>query len=68
MNEILFFWPDLTNHLVSVWNRLSLGRLTSMITTQAMFYQVKVPEQQILYNRRLLGFLLWNDDILNLEK
>lgn len=39
-----------------------------MITTQAMFYQVKVPEQQILYNRRLLGFLLWNDDILNLEK
>ena len=68
MNGILFSGPDLTNHLASVLNRLSLGRLASMITTQAMFYQVKVPEQQRLYNHRILGFLLWNDDILNLEK
>ena len=54
INENLLYGPDLTNQLVGVLIRFRVGPVSFMADIQAMFYQVKVPEKQILFLRILL--------------
>ena len=62
LNNQMISGPDLTNQLVGVLTRFREKPVAFIADAEAMFHQVKVPEDQ----RSLLRFLWWqNVDIRN---
>ena len=55
LNKQLIAGPDLTNQLVGVLTRFREEHIAYMADIEAMFHQVRVPENQ----RSLLRFLWW---------
>ena len=60
INQNLLSGPDLTNQLVGVLHRFRLEPVAFMADIQAMFYQVRVPENQ----RSYLRYLWWSSILL----
>ncbi|MEM7299252.1 MAG: hypothetical protein AAF391_13420, partial [Bacteroidota bacterium] len=57
LNDLLLQGPDLTNDLLGVLMRFREEKVAFMADIEAMFYQVKVPENQ----RGFFQFLWWED-------
>ena len=57
LNGELLQGPDLTNQLVGVLLRFRMDYVPIMADIEAMFYQVRIPEEQ----RSYLRFLWWDD-------
>ena len=55
LNKQIITGPDLTNQVVGVLTRFREEHITYMANIEAMFHQVRVPENQ----RSLLRFLWW---------
>ena len=60
LNRNLLSDPDLTNQLIGIL-MIRTEEVVFMSDTQAMFYQVKVPDSQ----RSFLSYLWWNNNDLN---
>ena len=63
INQNLLSGPDLTNQLVGVLHRFRFEPVAFMADIQAMFYQVRVPENQ----RSHLRYLWWSESDINSE-
>ena len=63
LNKQIITGPDLTNQVVGVLTRFREEHITYMANKEAMFHQVRVPENQ----RRLLRFLWWEYDNPGME-
>ena len=63
INQNLLTGPYLTNQFIGVLHRFRLEPVAFMADTQAMYYQVKVPERQ----RSYLRYLWWKEGDINSE-
>ena len=63
LNCNLLSGPDLTNQLIGVLMRFRTEEVAFLGDIEAMFYQVKVPDNQ----RSFLRYLWWNNNDLNGE-
>ena len=63
LNNELLQGPDLTNQLVGVLLRFRMHNVPIMADIEAMFHQVRIPEEQ----RSFLRFLWWEDGDTNKE-
>ena len=57
LNKELLQGPDLTNHLIKVLTRFRKEHVAFMADIEAMFYQVRIPDDQ----RGFVQFLWWED-------
>ena len=63
LNDMLIQGPDLTNSIVGVLTRFRQGNIAFIADIEAMFYQVKVPDEQFDF----LRFLWWPNGDLNAD-